>query len=144
VVKPNEGKGSDGVKLWYTFQAAKDHFNFLLRHESQYDKNKCTSILCQEFLQGAEYVVDHVSRDAIHKTSMVCVYDKGTTNVANFIPFGMNQLILPQLKPSHLSTTHRVYWMWLITYHVMQFIRPLWYVYMIRALPMAQTLFHLE
>jgi phosphoribosylamine-glycine ligase len=54
VIKPNAGQGSDGVKLCYTFQAAKDHFNFLLGHESQYDKNKCTSILCQEFLQGAE------------------------------------------------------------------------------------------
>jgi hypothetical protein len=34
-------------------------------------------------------VVDHVSRDGIHKTSMVWVYDKGTTNGANFIPFGI-------------------------------------------------------
>jgi hypothetical protein len=34
-------------------------------------------------------VADHVSRDGIHKTSMVWVYDKGTANGVNSTPFGM-------------------------------------------------------
>ena len=33
-------------------------------------------VLCQEFLKGKEYVIDQVSREGVHKTMMVWVYDK--------------------------------------------------------------------
>jgi len=46
-------------------------------------------VLCQEFLKGTEYVVDHVSRDGVHKTVMVWVYDKRPTNGGDFVYYGM-------------------------------------------------------
>lgn len=88
VVKPVESAGSDGVKLCTTKVEARDHFQLLM--ESQ---RKCGSqgaaVLCQEFLKGKEYVVDHVSRDGVHKTVMVWVYDKRPTNGAAFVYYGM-------------------------------------------------------
>ena len=48
-----------------------------------------TAVLCQEFLKGTEYVVDHVSRDGVHKTMMVWVYDKRPTNGGDFVYYGM-------------------------------------------------------
>ena len=41
-----------------------------------------------EFLKGKEYVIDHVSRDGVHKTAMVWVYDKRPVNGAAFVYFG--------------------------------------------------------
>lgn len=49
---------------------------------------ECPAVLCQEFLRGKEYVVDHVSRDGIHKTVMVWVYDKRPANGCAFVYFG--------------------------------------------------------
>lgn len=46
-------------------------------------------MLCQEFLRGKEYVIDQVSRDGIHKTMMVWVYDKRPANNSAFVYFGM-------------------------------------------------------
>jgi phosphoribosylamine-glycine ligase len=75
VLKPVESAGSDGVKLCYTFDEAKEHFETLM--ESQMvNGGGCPAVLCQEFLKGKEYVIDHVSRDGVHKTMMVWVYDK--------------------------------------------------------------------
>ncbi len=48
-----------------------------------------TEVLCQEFLRGKEYVIDQVSRDGIHKTMMVWVYDKRPANNSAFVYFGM-------------------------------------------------------
>lgn len=88
VVKPVESAGSDGVKLCASKQDAKDHFTLLI--ESQ---RRCGSqgaaVLVQEFLKGKEYVVDHVSRDGVHKTVMIWVYDKRPTNGAAFVYYGM-------------------------------------------------------
>merc|ERR1712048_258918 len=39
--------------------------------------------------KGKEYVVDHVSKDGIHKTVMIWVYDKRKANGAAFVYFGM-------------------------------------------------------
>merc|ERR1711920_22501 len=47
------------------------------------------AVLCQEFLKGKEYVIDHVSRDGVHKCVMVWVYDKRPTNGAAFVYYGM-------------------------------------------------------
>jgi hypothetical protein len=46
-------------------------------------------VICQEFLAGKEYVVDHVSRDGVHKTVMVWVYDKRPTNGGEFVYYNM-------------------------------------------------------
>ena len=96
VLKPTESAGSDGVKLCYTFEEAKDHFETLMRGQLV-NGGDCPSVLCQEFLKGTEYVIDHVSRDGVHKTCMIWVYDKRVANGANFVYFG--------LKPVDPSTS---------------------------------------
>jgi biotin carboxylase len=78
VLKPSVG--SYGVKLCNSFDEAKEHFDLLM--------NDAPSVICQEFLSGKEYVVDHVSRDGEHKTTMVWVYDKRPCNGAAFVYFG--------------------------------------------------------
>lgn len=88
VLKPVEGGGSFGVKLCTTEENAKAHFHSLM----DFQRKKGTqdaAVLCQEFLQGQEYVVDHVSRDGVHKCMMVWVYDKRPTNGAAFVYYGM-------------------------------------------------------
>jgi len=88
VLKPTESAGSDGVKLCHTFNDAKDHFEKLMSSQLV-NGGDCPSVLCQEFLKGDEYVVDHVSRDGIHKTVMIWVYDKRKANGGDFVYFGM-------------------------------------------------------
>ena len=46
------------------------------------------SHLCQEYLRGKEYVVDHVSLNGIHKTVMTWVYDKRPANGSSFVYYG--------------------------------------------------------
>ena len=83
VVKPVQSAGTDGVKLCHTVQAAKEHF-----HHLQVTKRKVVAcdnaILLQEFLDGEEYAVDHVSRNGVHKTIMVWTYRKQTVNGGDF------------------------------------------------------------
>eukprot|EP00548_Thalassiothrix_antarctica_P001956 CAMPEP_0194145846 /NCGR_PEP_ID=MMETSP0152-20130528/18861_1 /TAXON_ID=1049557 /ORGANISM="Thalassiothrix antarctica, Strain L6-D1" /LENGTH=954 /DNA_ID=CAMNT_0038846195 /DNA_START=80 /DNA_END=2944 /DNA_ORIENTATION=+ len=86
VLKPTESAGSDGVKLCHTFDEARSHFDLLMKSQ-MVNGGACGSVLCQEFLRGKEYVVDHVSRDGIHKTMMVWVYDKRPVNGADFVYF---------------------------------------------------------
>lgn len=50
---------------------------------------KQNGVLCQEFLRGKEYVIDHVSRDGVHKTCMIWVYDKRPANGSAFVYYGM-------------------------------------------------------
>jgi len=88
VLKPTDSAGSDGVKLCQTFEEAKEHFEHLLTVEAV-NGGYNTEILCQEFLRGKEYVIDQVSRDGVHKTMMVWVYDKRPTNGSQFVYFGM-------------------------------------------------------
>lgn len=88
VLKPVESAGSDGVKLCRTKQEAKDHFHLLMSSQ-RVNGGANAAVLCQEFLQGDEYVVDHVSRDGVHKTVMVWRYDKRPTNGAEFVYYGM-------------------------------------------------------
>lgn len=88
VLKPTESAGSDGVKLCYSFDEAKEHFQKLMSSQLV-NGGDCPSVLCQEFLKGTEYVVDHVSRDGVHKTCMVWVYDKRKANGSSFVYFGM-------------------------------------------------------
>ena len=46
------------------------------------------SVLAQEFLVGKEYIVDHVSRDGLHKLMAIWEYDKRAVNGAAFVYFG--------------------------------------------------------
>jgi len=87
VLKPIESAGSDGVKLCHNFEEAKEHFHTLMKSQ-MVNGGECPAVLCQEFLRGKEYVVDHVSRDGKHKTMMVWVYDKGPANGSAFVYFG--------------------------------------------------------
>lgn len=90
VVKPVESAGSDGVKLCNTFDEAKEHFDLLIHSQQRVGGSGChAAVLCQEFLRGKEYVVDHVSRDGVHKTTMCWVYDKRPANGAAFVYFGL-------------------------------------------------------
>merc|ERR1719387_2434097 len=88
IVKPTESCGSDGVKKCSTVEEAEAHFELLMRSQKKAGAQDC-AVICQEFLAGKEYVVDHVSRDGVHKTVMVWVYDKRPTNGADFVYFGM-------------------------------------------------------
>jgi len=87
IVKPVESAGSDGVKLCHTVEEAHMHFDLLMNSQ-----RKCGSqgaaVLLQEFLSGTEYIVDHVSRDGVHKTTLVWVYDRRSANGGDFVCFG--------------------------------------------------------
>jgi biotin carboxylase len=87
VLKPIELAGSDGVKLCYNFDEAKEHFEILMKSQ-MVNGGACPAVLCQEFLRGKEFFVDHVSRDGVHKTTMVWVYDKRAANGSAFVYFG--------------------------------------------------------
>jgi len=87
VLKPTESAGSDGVKLCHSYEDAEEHFNVLMKSQ-MVNGGECPAVLCQEFLRGKEYVVDHVSRDGIHKTVMVWAYDKRPANGSAFVYFG--------------------------------------------------------
>mmetsp|Transcript_19370 Transcript_19370/g.42811 ORF Transcript_19370/g.42811 Transcript_19370/m.42811 type:complete len:462 (-) Transcript_19370:303-1688(-) len=88
VVKPVESAGSDGVKLCHTAEEAKEHFSTLMTAQRKVG-SQGAAVLCQEFLKGKEYVVDHVSMDGVHKTVMIWVYDKRPANGSAFVYFGM-------------------------------------------------------
>jgi hypothetical protein len=87
VLKPTESAGSDGVKLCPNFDEAKEHFHQLMNSQLV-NGGDCGQVLCQEFLRGKEYVVDHVSLNGVHKTMMVWVYDKRERNGSAFVYFG--------------------------------------------------------
>jgi biotin carboxylase len=87
VLKPVESAGSDGVKLCHTFEEAKEHFEVLMQSQ-MVNGGFCPAVLCQEFLRGKEYVVDHVSRDGEHKAVMVWVYDKRPKHGSAFVYYG--------------------------------------------------------
>jgi len=87
VVKPVESAGSEGVKLCRSFEETRAHFNLLMGAQRTVGSFGA-AVLVQEYLRGKEYVVDHVSRDGVHKTVMVWVYDKRACNGASFVYFG--------------------------------------------------------
>merc|ERR1712187_493900 len=88
IVKPTESCGSDGVKKCRSIEEAEAHFELLMRSQKKAGAQDC-AVICQEFLAGKEYVVDHVSRDGKHKTVMVWVYDKRPTNGGEFVYYNM-------------------------------------------------------
>jgi len=88
VLKPVDSAGSDGVKLCHDIEEAREHFELLMKSQLV-NGGDCPAVVCQEFLRGKEYVVDQVSRDGVHKTTMVWVYDKRHANGSAFVYFGM-------------------------------------------------------
>jgi len=88
VVKPVESAGSDGVRLCRSREEAEAHFHLLMDSQRKVG-SQGAAVLVQEFLRGREYVVDHVSRDGVHKAMMVWTYDKRPTNDAEFVYYGM-------------------------------------------------------
>ena len=88
IVKPLDSAASDGVKRCDSYDEAKQHVLYLLHEHPMLNGGTCDVVLCQEFLKGKEYVVDHVSRDGVHKTVMTWVYDKRPVNGAAFVYFG--------------------------------------------------------
>jgi biotin carboxylase len=88
VLKPTDSAGSDGVKLCHNIEEAKEHFHHLFQVEAV-NGGYNEEVLCQEFLRGKEYVIDQVSREGVHKTTMVWVYDKRPANNSAFVYFGM-------------------------------------------------------
>jgi len=100
VVKPVESAGSDGVKLCRTRDEVEAHFKLLMESQRKVG-SQGAAVLVQEYLQGKEYVIDHVSRDGIHKTMMVWVYDKRPTNGAEFVYYGM----IPVESDSEIART---------------------------------------
>jgi biotin carboxylase len=87
-VKPVESAGSDGVKLCHTREEAEAHFHLLMKAQKKVG-SQGAAVLCQEFLCGKEYVVDHVSSNGEHKTTAIWVYDKRPANGSAFVYFGM-------------------------------------------------------
>jgi len=100
VVKPVESAGSDGVKLCHSKEETKEHFETLMQAQRKVG-SQGASVLVQEFLKGKEYVIDHVSRDGVHKTVAIWVYDKRPCNGADFVYFGT----LPVPSDSDLART---------------------------------------
>lgn len=88
IVKPTESCGSDGVKKCRSIEEAEAHFELLMRSQKKAGAQD-SAVICQEFLAGQEYVVDHVTRDGVHKTVMAWVYDKRPTNGGEFVYYNM-------------------------------------------------------
>lgn len=88
IVKPTESCGSDGVKKCESIAEAEAHFD-LLMHSQRKAGAQDGAVICQEFLVGKEYVVDHVSLNGVHKTVMVWMYDKRPTNGGEFVYYNM-------------------------------------------------------
>lgn len=95
IVKPVESAGSDGVKKCDTKEEAQQHFELLMNSQ-----RKCgaqgAAVLLQEFLKGTEYIVDIVTRDGVHKTTMVWVYDRRAANGGDFVNFGQRCVLADQ------------------------------------------------
>lgn len=96
IVKPVESAGSDGVKLCRTVEEARIHFDLLMGSQQ-----KCgaqgAAVLLQEFLKGEEYIVDMVTRNGVHKATLIWKYDRRSANGGDFVNFG--QMCIPSDTP---------------------------------------------
>jgi len=89
IVKPTESAGSDGVKRCMDRSDARTHFELLMRAQRRIG-SAGAAVICQEFLAGVEYVVDHVSRDGVHKAVMIWRYERAPCNGGDFVLFNMH------------------------------------------------------
>lgn len=75
VVKPNMSAGSDSIFLCTSIDEALDAFQ-CIDSETNGLGHVNEGALCQEYLEGTEYVVDGVSRDGVYKVTAIWEYDK--------------------------------------------------------------------
>jgi predicted ATP-grasp superfamily ATP-dependent carboligase len=87
-VKPVESAGSDDVSLCKSMEEVKSAFGNIQGKINSLGLEN-TATLVQEYLEGAEYVVDTVSRDGTHKVVAVWEYDKREMNGAPFVYYGV-------------------------------------------------------
>ena len=55
---------------WWPPCQAEAHFQLLMTSQRKCGSQQA-AVLLQEYLKGKEYIVDHVSRDGVHKTTLV-------------------------------------------------------------------------
>ena len=91
VVKLDDGTGSEGVRRCGSVGEARSHFEWLMGQQRR-DGAERSAAAVQEFLEGAEYVVDTVSCRGVHKVVMLWTYDKRRANGVDFVYFGETPL----------------------------------------------------
>jgi biotin carboxylase len=69
VVKPNESAGTDSVFLCHSPLEVQNAFATIHGHANGLGHQN-DGALCQEFLQGTEFVIDGVSRDGVYKVTL--------------------------------------------------------------------------
>ncbi|KUI97647.1 ATP-grasp domain-containing protein [Vibrio sp. MEBiC08052] len=62
VIKPLKSAGTDGVSICYSMKSAQEAFDHIIDKLDMFGQTN-TSVLCQEFLEGVEYVVNGVARN---------------------------------------------------------------------------------
>ena len=98
VLKPTRSAGSDHIFKVHTLTEARSAFNSILCERNVFGR-KNREVVCQEFLEGKEYVVDAVSKNGVHKIIALWEYDKrsvvvedatgvGPPTVHDFVYFG--------------------------------------------------------
>ncbi|KAL7547316.1 hypothetical protein ACHAWF_016943 [Thalassiosira exigua] len=90
VVKPasrgDEDDASEGIKLCRSKSEALEHFERLVAGDEARGSDR-TEVICQEYLRGSELIVDHASRDGVHKTCAVWKHEKRPANGADGVHF---------------------------------------------------------
>ncbi len=89
VVKPLGSAGSDDVYLASTPGQVFQAFSTINGKENNLGVLN-TGALCQEFLDGIEYVIDSVSLGGVHKVVALWEYDKRPVNDSHFVYYGMH------------------------------------------------------
>lgn len=89
VLKPNQSSGTDHVSLCESLDECLASFHAIHGQINNLGAIN-DGVLCQEYLPGAEYVIDGVSRDGVYKVVAVWEYDKRPVNGSNFVYFGMS------------------------------------------------------
>lgn len=110
VVKPIQSAGSDDVIKCTSPAEVNEAF-----HKINGAVNRLgvvnEGVLVQEYLDGAEYVVDSVSRDGVHKITAIWEYDKRAANGHFNVYFGTylraasDELVIPLVGYAKQVTT---------------------------------------
>lgn len=97
IVKPVESAGSDDVKLCLSEKEVEEHMAHILSKLNGLG-NVNEGVLVQEFLEGAEYVVDTVSRDGVSKCMGIWKYHKEAVNghTAPIVYYGQKTLVIQE------------------------------------------------
>lgn len=101
VVKPVEGAGSDGVTICDSAEAVRAAFRKLEGTKNILGLQNY-AVLCQEFLEGTEWVVDTVSCNGVHKVVALWRYDKRDYHGSPVVYHGM-RLLNVEAEPSLLK-----------------------------------------